>query len=139
MFDQNDNIDISYLNATFSNRDALHDALADATDGTEPRFYFEGVGYVTLKLEDKTGSTVCDTDDGVIYLGDLLDKLESEGVTYNTVYKCGACDDVFKESQAHSSFDDAECDDGEFLVCPNCGAFDLEPTNEEISDFYKGL
>lgn len=84
MFDPNDPIDISYLNETFENRDALHDALADATDGTEPRFYFEGVGFVTLLLEDKTGSTLCDTDDEVFYLGDLLDKLEDEGVYYGS-------------------------------------------------------
>ena len=84
MFDQNDDIDISYLNESFDTRDALHDALADATDGTDPRFYFEGIGYVTLLLEDKTGSTLCDTDDGIIYLGELLDILENEGVYYGT-------------------------------------------------------
>ena len=84
MFDQNDTIDISYLNAIFENRDALHDALADATDGTEPRFYFEDIGNVTLLLEDKTGSTLCDINDEVFYLGDLLDKLENEGVNYGT-------------------------------------------------------
>jgi len=84
MFDPNDDIDIAYLNNTFNTRDKLHDALADATDGTDPRFYFEGVGYVTLMLEDKTASTLCDTDDGIIYLGDLLDKLENEGVNYGT-------------------------------------------------------
>lgn len=84
MFDQNDEIDIHYLNTTFKNRDILHDALADTSANT-PRFYFEGVGYVTLILEQDTGSTLCETEDGIIYLGKLLDILENEGLDYGTL------------------------------------------------------
>ena len=82
MFDINDDIDINWLNATFNSRDELHDALADATDGSNPRFYFESIGYVTMIIQHKTGSTICEIDEEDYYLCELLDMLETEGVDY---------------------------------------------------------
>lgn len=82
MFDTNDDIEINWLNETFNSRDELHDALADATDGTNPTFYFEGVGYVTMIIQHKTGSTICEIDSEDYYLNELLDMLETEGVDY---------------------------------------------------------
>jgi len=82
LFIDGDDITIKQINESYSNRDDLHDAIADATDGTEPRFFIERIGYVTLIIEDGTGSTLCDINDDECYLSDLLDSIENEGFEY---------------------------------------------------------
>jgi len=60
------------------NRDLLHDAIADATDGTEPTFLINELGWITLKLESGTGSTLCEIEgeNEDIYLWELLDRMD---------------------------------------------------------------
>lgn len=70
-------IELSEIKKEFNlEGELLHDSIADATDGSEPCFHIESIGWITLIIEDDTGSTLCEIDEEEYYLYDLLEMIK---------------------------------------------------------------